>query len=171
MKRLFPSALLPLDKTAVLPFVMTWILAAALVAQVFAKDPVSPAPRGSVLTHTHRIASLPNMPLADGEQAILDRSVFSPANTPGGGTSTAGEEDRDFIIVGVVQIGRAAFAVIHAPGGKIIQVPVGGEVSGWRLQSLTDTDAILARGTEKMTVPFGASVPLAHRAVRVEEQQ
>ena len=130
------------------------LLAAAFASQLVATDDrVLPQP-GPL---ARPAAALDPLLLpATGERAIVARSMFAPsAARLAPGAAPAGPLGAR-AIVGSIRIGRADFAVVQGPGTQTAYVRPGGRIGEWRLYALMRSEALLRRGAERLTVPFGA---------------
>lgn len=169
LKFRFRSALPPLDKTARLPLALSALLAAAIVMQVVVVDDTELPPPGPVGRADASGRAAVNPERATGGAAILARSMFAPAGGPsaGGGAGPLG----GMTIAGSIRIGRSTFVMVQGRGDRTSSVPVGGRIGEWRLRAVRANEALLERGEEKVTVPFGAGTPLPANAAPTESSR
>lgn len=89
-------------------------------------------------------------------QELLTRPLFAPRMAMplagGGPVSPLGGAT----IAGSVAKGRRLLAAVRSSDGRIMMVPVGGTVSGWRIVSLGQSGARLRRGGETLDLAYGA---------------
>ncbi|WCM28036.1 hypothetical protein NDN01_03660 [Sphingomonas sp. QA11] len=138
------------------------LLSAAFAFQLLAVDDLDLPAAGPIGGSRAISAAGPGVVSARGGAAILARSMFAPSRAPVGnpGAGAIG----GVTVVGSVRIGSTVFVVVQGPGNRIANVRLGGKVGEWRLRAIRATDALLVRGEEKITVPFGAREPLSTTA-------
>ena len=165
MKLPFRSALPPLDSAARLPLLLAALLAAAFVVQLVAVDDVDLPPAGAIGGGRGAGDRPPEMVSATGGASIVARSMFAPNRAADG---AAASPLGGMMVAGSVQIGRAAFVVVQGPGNRTSTIGIGGSVGTWRLRAIRANEALLVRGEERITVPFGAreAIPAAAAATR-----
>lgn len=155
MKLRFRSALPPLDSSTRLPLVLAALLGAALLFQAFAVDRVDLPVGGPIGGTPVAPASLPQVAPAGGATVIVTRSMFAPPGTAAGTDAGPASALAGIAIVGSIRIGRVAYAVVEQPGSRTVYARPGERIGAWRLRALTRADAVLQRGAEQLTVPFG----------------
>jgi hypothetical protein len=91
--------------------------------------------------------------------AFAERALFSPTALPGAAGAAGAAQAADPLggaaILGLVGVGRARYLVVQV-AGSTRRVAIGGTVAGWRVIGVSDSAALLARGRERLTRPFGA---------------
>jgi len=162
LKLQYRSALPPFDKTSRLPLLLAALLAAALVIQLVAVDDIALPIAGPIGGVAAARLPDPHLPPASGGGAIVARAMFAPGASRIAGASPP----RGVALVGSIRIGRTDFAVVQGPGSRTAYVRAGGRIGDWRLGGLTRTGALLLRGKERLTVPFGGrDIPVASAAM------
>jgi hypothetical protein len=144
------------------------VLVAALAFQLAISDEPDLPGSGPLAGSVGATAGALAMPLPSRAGPIALRPIFAPriesAATGAGPASLT-------VLVGSVRIGRAAFAIVQPPGGGTARIGIGGRIGGWRLQSLEDARALLVRGGERVTVPFGGQIPSAAQTPQEGKKQ
>lgn len=136
------------------------LLLMALVGQGLSVDALDLPPRPIA----PRRASLPTVafPTAHRPSATGARALFTPVAGPA--VSATGHAS-NIVIAGMIRIGAARLAVVQGPGARTTYVGRGGRIGTWRLRGLSETEAQLEHGNQRVTVPFGGpDIPVANAA-------
>ncbi len=170
MKFLFRSELPPLDRSATVPIILAGLLSATLAFQaMLVGDPVLP-PIGPLADRRLRLDAAPSETLATGITIANNRSIFAPGSPPPAGGPNASPLG-DVMIAGSIRNGRSLMAVVQGPGDRVSNVLVGGRIGDWRLKAVREKDALLVRGHEQISVPFGARgfLPATAAETRIDQ--
>lgn len=159
LKLRFRYAPPPLDRTGGLPLLLGALLLAAAAFQLCAADDTDLPPPGRVAAGGTAGRLPPPVAPATGGAAILARSVFTPVMASAAAAGAGGGQP-DITLVGSIRVGRTLRAVLQGPGDRVSQLRIGARVADWRLAAIGGNDALFVRGTEKITVPFGARAAL-----------
>lgn len=153
----------------VLPAALAALLGAMALAQLAWTDPVELPEAGPIGGGT------PALAVADpGSRgvppALGSRALFSPAATPGSGQAQAAADPLGgAAVLGAVGVGRTRYLVVQQ-NGAARRVAIGGSVAGWRVIGVSDSAALLARGRERLTRPFGAGTPASGPEAETSEE-
>ncbi|MDF0487767.1 hypothetical protein PX554_06465 [Sphingomonas sp. H39-1-10] len=163
-----PLDLPPLDSSAGLPLILAGLLCAALAFQLTVVDDVELPPVGPVGAGGAGDVEDAVPAAAGGGPAILARSMFAPSTNQPAAPGQDANPLGGIMIAGSLRMGRAIFAVVMGPNNRVANVPVGGRIGDWRLTAIRQNEALLTRGEEQITVPFGArsSLPATAAATR-----
>jgi hypothetical protein len=164
LKLRFPFAL-----PSGVPLLLAVPLCAALVFQAVAGNelvlPLAGPVRGKPFANPAEVQPDP----VTSARPILARNMFAPAAAP----AKAGDAGQGplgaYSIVGSIEIGRTPFAIVQAPGLRILQVRTGARFGGWRIRSIARDEVRLARGAERLSVRFGPTGPVAISAPQERE--
>ncbi len=96
---------------------------------------------------------------ATGGPAVLARSMFAPVAGPASEAGSGQGPLGAYAVVGSIQVGRTAYAVVRAQDSSTFRAKPGGKVGEWRIQAVTRDEVRLSRGGERLTVRFGPSGP------------
>lgn len=136
-----------------LPALLAALLAAMLMLQLLLTRDVelpSAAPVGAGGGHSRspvvRVVAVPPV--------ITARSMFAPrgGGKAGGPSSPLGGS----VVAGTVRVGGLAYAVVKTSEGRMVNLPIGGGLAGWRLAALSSEGARFVRGNERIQVNYGA---------------
>lgn len=148
----------PLDSAARLPLGLAALLGAAALFQLLAADPLErDLPEPPPVGRPPRAFVPPPLAPSDGA-GIVARAMFAPvtvASSGEGGATVAADPLVGVAVAGMIQVGRASFAIVQQ-GTRIVRVPLGGRIAGFRLSALGQDGAVLTRGGERRVVPFGS---------------
>ena len=130
----------------------------------------APLPEASVIGGGVRV----DMPQIAGQalpEGLAGTSIFSPERTQAATSAATAAPLGGYSIAGTVRVGRRTLAVVQAPTGAILRQPVGAMIAGWRVRALGPDGALLQRGSERMTVAYGAAATApASETTETEEQ-
>ncbi len=140
-----------------LPAALVAVLGAMALVQLVLTDPVD-LPATGPIGGGGAQAALADPGSRGVPAAFASRALFSPAALPGaaGAAQAAADPLGGAAILGLVGIGRARYLVVQQ-GGASRRVAIGGSVAGWRVIGVSDSAALLARGRQRLTRPFGPS--------------
>lgn len=149
----------PLDRRARLPLGLAVLLGAGALFQLLAADPVErDLPEPPAIGRPPRAFVPPPLPASDGA-GIVARAMFAPVaggvSGPGGTATAPADPLAGVQVAGMIQVGRASYAIVQR-GPRVTRVPLGGRIAGYRLRALGPGGAVLVRGGERRTVPFGS---------------
>jgi hypothetical protein len=152
------------------PALLTGLLGLALVTQtlVMNREPELPpaiavgAARLSFRSPVLRPVTVPPV--------IFVRPLFAPRQSPGNSLN-AGPPPilGGGVVAGTVTIRGRSYAVVRRSTGAVVNLPVGGTISGWRLTTLGPQGAVFEKGRERRTVPYGTQ-PAAGELAEPSEQ-
>ncbi|MBO9579632.1 MAG: hypothetical protein J7498_01925 [Sphingobium sp.] len=170
MKLRFPSAPPPLDKTARLPLLLCAALALGLVAQFVADRDVTPPLVGAIGGRDAGGPVAGPVQPAKGGPIIVARSMFSPRPSASANGGQGANLPDGPTVAGSIRVGRNQLLVMQGPGRRVAHVPVGGRIDGWQVIAIRQNEAMLARGEERITVPFGARGSLSTGVTETRSQ-
>jgi hypothetical protein len=155
------SAPASLDRRARLPLLLALLLGGALLVQIALPDPLE-LPEAGPLRGVGAAGAGGQVPTESGTVVTQLPPIFSPRFAPVASTGAGSVAmPEPLTIAGSVRVGASSAAIVQGPGLQIRRVRIGGRIGGWQLRSLAGAGALLARGAEHVTVPFGGKVPLA----------
>lgn len=136
-----------------LPASLVALLAAMLMLQLLLTSDVELPPAGPIGAGGAQLQSLDVRTVA-ASPVIAARSMFAPraGGKAGAPTSLLGGA----VVAGTVRIGGRAYAVVQTSEGRMINLPIGGGIAGWRLAALSSEGARFVRGNERTQVNYGA---------------
>lgn len=140
-----------------LPAALVAVLGAMALVQFVLTDPVD-LPATGPIGGGGAQAALSDPGSRGVPPAFASRALFTPAALPGAGgaaAQAAADPLGGAAILGLVGVGRARYLVVQV-AGSTRRVAIGGSVAGWRVIGVSDSAALLARGRERLTRPFGA---------------
>ncbi|MEP9360939.1 hypothetical protein [Sphingomonas sp. KR3-1] len=144
-----------------LPLALVLLLGVALAFQALVGNaldlPAAGAVRGGA--PAERVAAVqPARALVD--PVIAGRAMFTPILAqPKEATAAAQAPLGGFAVVGAVQIGASAYAIVQGPDRAFRAAP-GQRIGDWRVRSVTRDAVQLSRGGERMQVRFGIGGPV-----------
>lgn len=166
LKPRFPFAPPPVDRSSALPLLLAALLGAALAFQLGAGNEPELPPVGPVRARPPSdAASIRPGPVA-GAAPILARGMFTAAPPPASAADTGQGTLGAYAVVGSVEIGRDAYAIVQAPGPRILRAAAGAPVGEWTIRSVARDEVRLSRGAERLIVRFGPTGPVAALATQ-----
>ena len=170
MKFRFPLATPTAANRALLPAASAGVLAVLAVFQFAStRDIALPRPGGA---GGGVRGVLPEIASMSAPTLLSERSIFSPLRTfsPNrpGTSATAG-----IAVAGVVTVAGRSFAIIQAPDGRVIRLPVGGRIAGMQLIALTPEGARFIAQGKRVSIAYGATAapPVPQDTAPEEEQE
>ncbi|TGX48707.1 hypothetical protein E5A73_20595 [Sphingomonas gei] len=158
-------ALPPLDRSSMLPLALAALLCAAVAFQALIGSALDLPAVGPVrgASPARLVADRP--PVAIAVPATNVRSIFTPILSPPKEAAAGSQAPLGgYSVLGVIQIGRATFAVVRGPGERTLRAGPGQRIGEWRVHRVTRDEVRLVRGGERMTVRFGPSGPVTTAA-------
>lgn len=136
-----------------LPASLVALLAAMLMLQLLLTSDVELPSVGPVGAGGGHLQS-PEVRAVAVPPVIVTRSIFAPL-----GKGKAGAPPSSLggaVVAGTVRIGGRIYAVIQTSEGRMVNMPIGGGLAGWRLVALSSEGARFVRGNEHIQVTYGA---------------
>ena len=156
-----PFAPPPLDRSSGLPLLLVVLLCAALAFQALAGNelelPLAGPVRGKPAANPAEVRPGP----VGGAGPILARDMFAPAAAPAKEGDAGQGPLGGYSVVGSIEIGRTPFAIVQAPGPRILRARTGAALGEWRIGSIARDEVQLSRGSERLIVRFGPTGPIA----------
>lgn len=145
---------------------------AVLAAAQLGLTGAEPLPDPGVVGGGVRIA-LPEAGLRPVDPALRLAPLFAPGRTMAAAAGTGGDGvPPDWQLAGSITVRGRGYAVMLAPSGQVVRVPVGGSAGGMRLLSLSEEGAIFRQGGQRVAMVFGAALVPPPEAAEsdIEEQ-
>jgi hypothetical protein len=103
---------------------------------------------------------------------LQQRPMFTPGNLARAAPGGAGPAPLPLggaVATGTVSISGHAVVVMQSPDGSIVRLRPGSRYKGWTLTAIAPTGAKFRRGTESMTLGYGAAAQAAPQAEPSED--